>query len=197
MLITPMTPRASEKPLARMNRSAPKAIPLTMSLSTRAPRAVGRLTPSGGRRGAYRALLAADPARFTARGQLPTRPRSSLGELPGEDRVFEELLRGLLPELDGARDRRQHLLLVRGLDLEDVQVVHGVVQGVHAERPAGGDGQRRGDDFLDEGLRVLADPAGDLGRVHPGLLAMVRQGLVDPVGGGVGRLPPVRGRLAR
>src|SRR5205807_5320267 len=175
MLITRMTPRANEKPLARMKRSPPNAIPLMMSPSTRGPPP----SPPAGRR--HRGVAgrpgqspASPPALDLTPGVPPSvwLPSASLREVPREDGMAQELLRRFHPELVGARNRRQHGLVVRLVHLEDVQVVDWVVVTVHGQRPAGRDGELRFDDGRDKLLRVLDDPAGHGVGAHPGLLAV-------------------------
>src|SRR2546429_1217326 len=199
MLITRMTPRASEKPLARMKRSPPNAIPLMMSPSTRGPPP----SPPAGRRhrdGAGQPGESRPPTLVLdltpGVGPSAWLPPASLREVPRENGMAQELLRRFHPELVGARDRRQHGLVVRLVDLEDVQVVDRVVVTVHGQRPAGRDGELRVDDGRDKLLRVLDDPAGHGVGAHPGLLAVVGERLVDPMRRRVRRLAPVGRRLA-
>src|SRR2546427_3042847 len=200
MLITRMTPRASEKPLARMKRSAPNAIPLMMSPSTLArPFSVRSGTTSRGRRRVAGGVSGYPPLSVLViiSGDPPSAsPLASLRVVSREGGMAQELFGRLRPKLAWARDRREHLLVVLRVDLEDVQVIDRVVVDVHGKRPAGRDLEFCLDDRVDKLLRVLGDPARHGAGAHSGLLAVVRDRLVDPVGRRVRRLAPVRWRLA-
>src|SRR4051794_5673610 len=103
MLITRITPTASEKPLARMNSSEPNAIPLMTS-----PRTSEDVTASNGA-----TVAGASAGHPSSRVAGPPRASAALREVAREDRVLEELRRRLLPELRGVLDLGELHLVVR------------------------------------------------------------------------------------